>query len=58
MYKFMWGNNSNNELYFAWAYNSYSIAKAILRIKITSQGNYVSLTIMCHEHQSKLKSIL
>ena len=38
--------------------NTYSIAKAICLGLITTQGNYVTLIIICHEHQNKLKCIL
>ena len=31
--------------------------KLCLGIKITTQGNYVALIIICHEHQNKLKYI-
>ena len=34
------------------------LQKLFLRIKITSQGNYVTLIITWHEHQNKLKYIL
>ena len=34
------------------------LQKLLLGIKITSQGNYVTLIIICHEHQNKLKYIL
>ena len=40
-------NNNSNELY---------LQKLFLRIKITSQGNYVTLIILCHEHQNKQKA--
>ena len=51
------GKNNKNELYLHDHTGTYSIAKAILRIQITSYGNYVTLVIICHEHQSKLKHI-
>ena len=50
--------NNNNELYLDDHTSTYSVAKAILGIKMTTQGNYVTLIIMCHEHQNKLKFIL
>ena len=31
------------------------LQKLCLGIKITTQGNYVTLIIICHEHQNKLK---
>ena len=34
------------------------LQKVCLGIKITTQGNYVTLIIICHEHQNKLKYIL
>ena len=34
------------------------LQKLFLGIKITTQGNYVTLIIICHEHQNKLKCIL
>ena len=34
------------------------LQKLCLGIKITTQGNYVTLIIICHEHQNKLKYIL
>ena len=34
------------------------VQKLCLGIKITTQGNYVTLIIICHEHQNKLKYIL
>ena len=34
------------------------LQKLFLGIKITTQGNYVTLIIICHEHQNKLKYIL
>ena len=34
------------------------LQKLFLRIKITSRSNYVTLIIICHEHQNKLKYIL
>ena len=34
------------------------LQKLCLGIKITTQGNYVTLIIICHEHQNKLKHIL
>ena len=33
------------------------LQKLCLGIKITTQGNYVTLIIICHEHQNKLKYI-
>ena len=35
--------------------HSYHLGKTF---KITTQGNYVTLIIICHEHQNKLKYIL
>ena len=50
---------NNNELYLHDHAGTYSIAKAMfIEIKITTQGNYVTLIIICHEHQNKLKYIL
>ena len=34
------------------------LQKLFLGIKITTQGNYVTLIIICHEHKNKLKYIL
>ena len=34
------------------------LQKLCLGINITTQGNYVTLIIICHEHQNKLKYIL
>ena len=34
------------------------LQKLFLGIKITTQSNYVTLIIICHEHQNKLKCIL
>jgi len=34
------------------------LQKRCLGIKITTQGNYATLIIICHEHQNKLKYIL
>ena len=34
------------------------LQKLCLGIKITTRGNYVTLTMICHEHQNKLKYIL
>ena len=34
------------------------LKKLCLGIKITTQGNYVTLLKICHEHQNKLKYIL
>ena len=53
-------NNNNNELYLHDHTNTYSIAKTMsgLGIKITTQSNYVTLIIICHEHQNKLKYML
>ena len=34
------------------------LQKLCLGVKITTQGNYVTLMIICHEHQNKLKYIL
>ena len=34
------------------------LLKLCLGIKITTQGNYVTSIIICHEHQNKLKYIL
>ena len=34
------------------------LQKLCLGIKITTQGNYVTLIIICYEHQNKLKYIL
>ena len=31
------------------------LQKLCLGIKITTQGNYFTLIIICHEHQNKLK---
>ena len=31
------------------------LQKIFLGIKITTQGNYVTLIIICHEHHNKLK---
>ena len=31
------------------------LQKLFLGIKIRTQGNYVTLIIICHEHQNKLK---
>ena len=50
--------NNNNELYLHDHTNTYSIAKAMFRSQITTPGNYVTLTIICHEHLNKLKYIL
>ena len=33
------------------------LRKLCLGIKITTQGNYVTLIIICHEHQNKLRYI-
>ena len=33
------------------------LQKLCLGIKITTQGNYITLIIICHEHQNKLKYI-
>ena len=50
---------NNNEVYLHDHTSTYSIAKAMfIEIKITTQGNYVTLIIICHEHQNKLKYIL
>ena len=50
---------NNNEVYLHDHTSTYSIAKAMfIGIKITTQGNYVTLMIICHEHQNKLKYIL
>ena len=41
---------------FAWPYKHIQyLQKQFLGIKITTQGNYVTLIIICHEHQNKLK---
>ena len=50
--------NNNNELYLHDHTNTYSIAKAMFRNQTYNTGNYVTLTIICHEHQNKLKYIL
>ena len=52
--------SNNNELYLHDNTNTYNIAKTMsgLGIKITTQGNYVTLIIICHEHQNKLKYML
>ena len=34
------------------------LQKLCLGINITTQGNYVTLIIICYEHQNKLKYIL
>ena len=34
------------------------LQKLCLGIQITTQGNYVTLIVICHEHQNKLKYIL
>ena len=47
--------NNNNKIYLHDHTSTYSVAKAILRARITSKGNYVTLIIICHEDQSKLK---
>ena len=46
--------NNNNELYLHDQTNTYSIAKAMFR----NQNYDITLTIICHEHQNKLKYIL
>ena len=52
------GCDNNNELYLHDHTNTYSIAKAMFRNQTYNTGNYVTLTIICHEHQNKLKYIL
>ena len=50
---------NNNEFYLHDHTSTYSIGKVMfIGIKITTQGNYVTLIIICHEHQNKLKYIL
>ena len=51
-------NNNNNEFYLHDHRNTYSIAKPMFRNQNYTQGNYVALIIICHEHQNKLKFIL
>ena len=34
------------------------LQKLWLGIRVTTQGNYLTLMIICHEHQNKLKYIL
>ena len=49
---------TNHELYLHDRTNNYSIARAMFRNQNKTQGNYVTLIIICHEHQNKLKYIL
>ena len=59
--EFLADSYNNNELYLHdhnytnTCTNTYSVAKSYLGIKITTQGNYVTLIIICHEHRKKLE---
>ena len=58
LYKYSYSSFSNITSFICMTKKTHTVLqKLCLEIKITTQGNYVTLIIICHEHQNKLKYI-